>query len=60
MSTTARDYATDVLLRTGRSMHLRAIRPDDTPRLWAFFSCLSPQSVPICLNVASCHMPSWR
>ena len=45
MSTTLRHYATDALLRNGRSIHLRAIRPDDKPRLLAFFSCLSPQSV---------------
>jgi acetyl coenzyme A synthetase (ADP forming)-like protein len=45
MSTTARHYATDALLRDGRSIHLRAIRPDDQPRLLAFFSNLSPQSV---------------
>jgi hypothetical protein len=45
MRTDARHYATDVLLRDGSSIHLRAIRPDDKQRLLALFSRLSPQSV---------------
>jgi acetyl coenzyme A synthetase (ADP forming)-like protein len=45
MSTAPHHYATDALLHDGRSIHLRAIRPDDQPRLLAFFSRLSPQSV---------------
>jgi hypothetical protein len=45
MRTEARHYATDALLRDGRSIQLRAIRPDDKTRLLAFFSRLSPRSV---------------
>ena len=45
MITNARHYATDALLRDGSSIHLRAIRPDDQPRLLAFFSHLSSRSM---------------
>ena len=40
----AREYRADVVLRDGGSIHLRAIRPDDAPRLLAHFSSLSPAS----------------
>jgi hypothetical protein len=45
MSTAPYHYATDTLRRAGRSLHLRAIRPDDRPCLLAFFAHLSPPSV---------------
>ncbi len=35
----------DVRIRDGRCVHVRPIRPDDAPRLVAFHSSLSPQSV---------------
>ena len=40
-----RNYATDALLRDGGSVHIRAIRPADQPRLLAFFQQLSARSV---------------
>jgi acetyl coenzyme A synthetase (ADP forming)-like protein len=40
-----RDYATDALLRDGSSVHIRAIRPADQPRLLAFFQQMSARSV---------------
>ena len=43
--TEARHYATDALLRDGGSIHIRAIRPDDKPRLLALFERLSSRSV---------------
>ena len=45
MRTDARHYAADALLRDGGSIHLRAIRPDDKPRLLALFSHLSSRSM---------------
>jgi acetyl coenzyme A synthetase (ADP forming)-like protein len=45
MASSARDYAADVVLRDGGSIHLRAIRPDDGARLDAHFHGLSAQSV---------------
>src|SRR5437867_1862424 len=46
MSVTAlQHYATDALLRDGGSIHIRAIRPDDKPRLLALFERLSSRSV---------------
>jgi acetyl coenzyme A synthetase (ADP forming)-like protein len=41
----SRSYATDVLLRDGTSLHLRAIRPDDKERLLDHFRRLGPESV---------------
>src|SRR4029450_13614781 len=43
--TEPRHYATDALLRDGGSIHLRAIRPDDKPRLLDLFERLSSRSV---------------
>src|SRR5215470_6673734 len=43
--TEVRHYATDALLRDGGSIHIRAIRPDDKPRLLALFERLSSRSV---------------
>ena len=43
--TEPRHYATDALLRDGGSIHIRAIRPDDKPRLLALFEHLSNRSV---------------
>ena len=40
-----RDYSTVVRLRDGRSICLRAIRPDDKLRLLGFFSRLSARSI---------------
>jgi acetyl coenzyme A synthetase (ADP forming)-like protein len=40
-----RDYAIDELLRDGRSIHIRAIRPDDKARLLDHFEHLSTRSV---------------
>ena len=45
MSLDARQYHADVVLRDGGSIHLRAIRADDRPRLLAHFTGLSPVSV---------------
>ncbi|HZP42332.1 MAG TPA: GNAT family N-acetyltransferase [Candidatus Binatia bacterium] len=45
MALDARHYATDVVLRDGGSIHVRAIRPDDRERLLAHFHGLSAQSV---------------
>jgi acetyl coenzyme A synthetase (ADP forming)-like protein len=41
----AHDYAADALLRDGSSIHLRAIRPDDKPRLSEHFHHLGLESV---------------
>jgi acetyl coenzyme A synthetase (ADP forming)-like protein len=41
----ARAYVTDVLLRDGTSLRLRAIRPDDKERLADHFRRLGPESV---------------
>ena len=41
----ARDYAADVVLRDGSSIHLRSLRPDDREALREHFEGLSPQSV---------------
>jgi acetyl coenzyme A synthetase (ADP forming)-like protein len=38
-------YATDELLRDGSSIHIRAIRPQDKPKLRQHFDRLSPESV---------------
>src|SRR5215468_7913354 len=43
--TEVRHYATDALLRDGGSISMRAIRPDDKPRLLALFEQLSSRSV---------------
>src|SRR5437870_10168511 len=43
--TALQHYATDALLRDGGSIHIRAIRPDDKPRLLALFEHLSSRSV---------------
>ena len=40
-----RNYAIDALLRDGGSVHIRAIRPSDQPRLLALFQQLSARSV---------------
>jgi hypothetical protein len=45
MSTDARSFATDRILRDGSSVHVRAIRADDKERLVEHFFRLSPQSV---------------
>jgi acetyl coenzyme A synthetase (ADP forming)-like protein len=45
MITDSRHYETDALLRDGGSIHLRALRPDDKPRLLELFYRLSAQSV---------------
>lgn len=41
----ARDYAADVLLKDGGTIHIRAIRPEDKKRLQELFHSLSDQSV---------------
>ena len=41
----ASQYAADALLRDGRSVQIRAIRPDDKERLLAHFHGLGPDSV---------------
>ena len=40
-----RDYAADVILRDGTSVHLRAIRPEDRAELARGFAELSPEAV---------------
>lgn len=45
VSPPAAGYAADALLRDGRSVHVRAIRPDDKERLRDHFSRLGPDSV---------------
>src|SRR5262249_37433671 len=40
-----RDYAADVILRDGTSVHLRAIRADDRAELARGFAELSPEAV---------------
>jgi RimJ/RimL family protein N-acetyltransferase len=44
-STSPRDFSADAVLRDGGSIHLRAIRPDDKPRLVDHFNHLSARSV---------------
>jgi GNAT superfamily N-acetyltransferase len=41
----ARTYATEVLLRDGGKIHIRAVRPDDRQRLRGLFHSLSEQSI---------------
>jgi GNAT superfamily N-acetyltransferase len=36
---------TDVVLRNGRTLHIRPVRPDDSERLRTFFSTLSPEAL---------------
>ncbi len=38
-------FEADVVLRTGHTLHLRPIRPDDRERLLAFYGRLSPESL---------------
>ena len=38
-------YAADALLRDGGSVHIRAMQPDDKPRLLELFERLSSRSV---------------
>lgn len=45
MELTARNYRASATLLDGRTIHIRAIRPDDRLRLLAHFRALSPQSV---------------
>jgi GNAT superfamily N-acetyltransferase len=40
-----RGYSADVLLRDGASLHLRAIQPEDKPRLRDHFHRLGPESI---------------
>ncbi len=44
-STSRQQYSAEGILRDGRSIHIRAIRPDDKQRLADHFSRLSAQSV---------------
>src|SRR5204863_8258064 len=39
------ELETDVVLRTGRTLHVRAIRAEDRDRLVEFFARLSPESM---------------
>jgi acetyl coenzyme A synthetase (ADP forming)-like protein len=39
------EYATDVVLRDGTTLHLRPVRPDDAPRLLDLFQRMSEQSL---------------
>jgi acetyl coenzyme A synthetase (ADP forming)-like protein len=39
------ELETDVVLRTGRTLHVRAVRPEDRDRLIDFFARLSPESM---------------
>src|SRR5262245_53071573 len=45
MASPWRDYAADVILRDGTSVHLRAIRPTDRAELARGFEQLSPEAV---------------
>jgi acetyl coenzyme A synthetase (ADP forming)-like protein len=45
VTTDARSYAAEEILRDGGSIHIRAIRPDDKDRLVAHFQRLSQRSV---------------
>ena len=38
-------FESDVVLRNGRTLHIRPIRPDDAPRLLTFFRALSADSL---------------
>jgi len=38
-------FESDVVLRTGRTLHIRPIRPDDVDQLLRFYAQLSPESV---------------
>lgn len=38
-------FESDVVLRTGRTMHIRPIRPEDRERLVGFYERLSPESL---------------
>jgi acetyl coenzyme A synthetase (ADP forming)-like protein len=38
-------FESDVVLRTGRTVHIRPVRPDDRERLIAFYAHLSPESL---------------
>lgn len=38
-------FESDVVLRTGRTVHIRPVRPDDCERLIAFYAQLSPESL---------------
>lgn len=38
-------YAQDVVLRDGRTIHLRPIRPDDTDAMYAMWQRLSPETI---------------
>ena len=39
------EFEFDVLLRDGRAIHLRPIKPEDAPREHAFFKRVGPESV---------------
>jgi acetyl coenzyme A synthetase (ADP forming)-like protein len=45
MTTYPLQFESDVVLRTGRTLHIRAIRPDDTERLLHFYANLSAASM---------------
>jgi len=38
-------FESDVVLRTGHTLHIRPIRPDDCERLVGFYSALSPETL---------------
>ncbi|HEX6639815.1 MAG TPA: GNAT family N-acetyltransferase, partial [Thermoanaerobaculia bacterium] len=38
-------FESDVVLRTGRTVHIRPVRPEDCDRLIAFYAHLSPESL---------------
>jgi acetyl coenzyme A synthetase (ADP forming)-like protein len=38
-------FESDVVLRTGRTVHIRPVRPEDCERLIAFYARLSPESL---------------
>jgi acetyl coenzyme A synthetase (ADP forming)-like protein len=38
-------FEADVVLRTGHTLHIRPIRPDDRPRLLDFYARLSPEAL---------------
>ena len=38
-------YTTDAVLRDGRTVHLRPIRPDDADALWEMWQRLSPETI---------------
>ena len=45
MTTYPAQFESDVVLRTGRTLHIRPIRPEDTDRLLRFYADLSPASL---------------